>query len=433
MKEATATKKQPVSGERGGAEASIFPDILTILDALPFYVMLIDAAHNIVLANKKVKTDLNLEPEQLIGHYCPQVVHGVDHYPGCPLDESLKTGKAVEKEIYDEKQGRWLRSAIYPTELKTADGLAVYFHLVQDIDQRKKTQMELEKHREHLEELVEQRTAEVLKSNEKLQAEIGRCKGMESTVKEGYRKERKLRQVLEEQIKRRADFTRALIHELKTPLTPVLAASDVLVAKLTWEPWKSLARNINMGAHDLNRRTDELFDVARGETGILSLEKHSVETYQLLRDVVDYVTPEATRLGLAVKLKATPRLARVWADEDRLRQMMLLLIDNALKFTRRGGEVNIGARKRGGFLAIEVQDTGSGIIKEEQKWLFEPYHRPRRDGEHLGGLGLGLTLLKMLAELHGGKVWVRSQSCKGSTFGFSVPLDDGRKDDGNTR
>jgi len=270
--------------------------------------------------------------------------------------------------------------------------------IYQDITERKKTEMELEKHREHLEELVEQRTAELVKSNENL----------------------------EEQMKRRAEFTRALVHELKTPLTPILAASDVLAAKLTEEPWKSLARNINTGALDLNRRTDELFDVARGEIGIISLEKHSTEAYQLLHDVVDYVTPEAVQRGLAVKLKASPSLPLIWADEDRLRQMMLLLLDNALKFTRRGGEVTIGARKRGGFVAIEVKDTGPGIAKEEQKWLFEPYHHLRRNGEHLGGLGLGLTLLKMLAELHGGKVWVRSQPGKGATFGFSIPLDDGR-------
>lgn len=291
---------------------------------------------------------------------------------------------------------------------------------------RKHAEMELEKYREHLEELVVQRTTDLVKSNEKLQTEINRCKVMEDTIQKGYNKEKKLRQELEEQIKRRTEFIHALVHELKTPLTPVLAASDVLTTEETKEPGRTLARTILAGALDLNKRIDELLDAARGEIGILFLKKYSIETHQLLYDVVDNVTPEATQRGLAIRLKVSPSLPRVWADGDRLRQMMLLLLDNALKFTQRGDEVIIGARKRGSFVAIEVQDTGPGIAKEEQRWLFKPYYSHYREGKRTGGLGLGLSLFKMLAELHGGRVWVHSQLGRGATFGFSVPLDDGR-------
>jgi signal transduction histidine kinase len=107
--------------------------------------------------------------------------------------------------------------------------------------------------------------------------------------------------------------------------------------------------------------------------------------------------------------------------------MLLILLDNALKFSRRGGEVAVNARKKGKFVAFEVQDNGPGVDKEEQKWLFEPYNRPHGGG-NLSGLGLGLALLKMLAELQGGKVWVNSEQGKGATFGFSIPLKGDTKD-----
>jgi signal transduction histidine kinase len=118
----------------------------------------------------------------------------------------------------------------------------------------------------------------------------------------------------------------------------------------------------------------------------------------------------------------------VLADEERLRQMMMLLLDNAVKFGKPGDEITIKACKKGEFAAIEVQDTGPGVPEDEQEWLFKPYSRPRHEGKHMSGLGLGLSLFKTLAELHGGEVWVKSQTGKGATFGFTIPLyKDGNK------
>jgi signal transduction histidine kinase len=97
------------------------------------------------------------------------------------------------------------------------------------------------------------------------------------------------------------------------------------------------------------------------------------------------------------------------------------LLSNALKFTPSGGNIRLGAKQRGSAVVVEVRDTGRGMSREEQKGLFEPYHRLDRDPS--GGLGLGLALCKMLVELHGGEMWVRSNVGRGSTFGFSLPLE----------
>jgi signal transduction histidine kinase len=174
----------------------------------------------------------------------------------------------------------------------------------------------------------------------------------------------------------------------------------------------------------LNKRTDELFDVAKGEIGMMVLDHHSLDPLQLLTDLVDYMTPEAAKRGLSLKLEAPRSLRNLWADEDRLRQIVLNLLDNALKFTPRGGKITVRAGEKANDLIVEVQDTGPGIAREEKQWLFEPYRRLEREARHSGGLGLGLALFKMLVELHRGTVWVKSKKGRGSTFGFSIPIDD---------
>ncbi len=246
-------------------------------------------------------------------------------------------------------------------------------------------------------------------------------KRSEEKLQELYEQERKLRQELEAEMMRRVEFTRALAHELKTPLTPVMASSELLAAELREEPLLSLARNINRGAANLNNRIDELLDLARGEIGMLQLKLEPVDLERLLREVADDMSPVASSHGQALVLELPSSLPLARADEGRLRQVVLNLLNNASKFTPDGGKIVLRAREDGADLVVEVQDTGRGITAEEQQRLFEPYHRLESDREHLSGLGLGLALCKTLVELHGGRIWVQSEAGKGSTFGFSVP------------
>jgi PAS domain S-box-containing protein len=246
-------------------------------------------------------------------------------------------------------------------------------------------------------------------------------KRSEEKLQELYEQERKLRQELEAEMIRRVEFTRALAHELKTPLTPVMASSELLAAELREEPLLSLARNINRGAANLNNRIDELLDLARGEIGMLQLKLEPVDLEKLLREVADDMSPVASSHGQALVLELPSSLPLARADEGRLRQVVLNLLSNASKFTPERGKIVLRAREDGADLVVEVQDTGRGITAEEQQRLFEPYHRLESDREHLSGLGLGLALCKTLVELHGGRIWVQSEAGKGSTFGFSVP------------
>ncbi len=252
--------------------------------------------------------------------------------------------------------------------------------------------------------------------------DITERKRMEERLRELYEQERELRQELEEEMERRVEFTRVLVHELKTPLTSVLASSELLAAQLDKEPLLTIARNINQGASNLNNRIDELLDLARGEMGMLQLRSEPVDALQMLRGVVDDMAPVISRHGQFLTIELSPSLPLVWADEGRLRQVILNLLSNATKFTPEGGKITLRARESDSSLVVEVEDTGPGIAEEDQGRLFEAYHRLESDRERLSGLGLGLALCKALVELHGGSIWVKSKLGEGSTFGFTVPL-----------
>jgi len=244
----------------------------------------------------------------------------------------------------------------------------------------------------------------------------------EAKLQEAYEEERRLRQEVEAEVARKILFTRALVHELKTPLTPVLASSELLVSELQEEPYLSLAKNIHHGAANLNRRIDELLDLARVETGMLEVNPKAVDARQLLLAIAEDMKAMVTSNGQSLTVNIPPSMSPVWADEERLRQIVLNLMINASKFTPEGGKIILRAEEKNSSLVVEVEDTGPGISKEEQKQLFQPYHRRLADRENLGGLGLGLALCKYLVQLHGGQIWVQSEIGQGSTFGFSIPL-----------
>ncbi len=241
-------------------------------------------------------------------------------------------------------------------------------------------------------------------------------------LEELYAEEKRLRQELEAEAQRRIEFTRALVHELKTPLTPVLSSSELLLSELHEEPWASIARNIYRGAANLSNRINELLDLAKVEIGILQLSPGRVDARQLLHGIADDMAVVVSNNGQSLVVALPPSLPLVWADKERLRQVVLNLLINASKFTPEGGKITLKAKAKDASLVVEIQDTGPGIPEEEQQRLFQPYHRQITDREHLSGLGLGLALCKYLVELHGGKIWVESRVGKGSTFGFSIPL-----------
>ena len=231
-----------------------------------------------------------------------------------------------------------------------------------------------------------------------------------------------LNEELDREIHRRAEFNRALVHELKTPLTAMLASAELFLDELKDDPRLELAKNIYRAAQNLDRRTDELLDVARGEVGLLTIAPMAGDVRQLLFSMVENIKAAVARKKQRLAVEIAPDLFPVSIDEDRLRQVLYNYLTNAVKYTPEGGQLTLKAFTESSELRVEVTDSGPGISEEGQKRLFEPYYRvPQSGGERLSGLGLGLALSKMIVQLHGGRVWVKSAPGQGATFGFALP------------
>ncbi|MFC1947706.1 PAS domain S-box protein [Chloroflexota bacterium] len=241
-------------------------------------------------------------------------------------------------------------------------------------------------------------------------------------VEKLYIKERELRESLEEEIQKRIEFTRALVHELKTPITPVLAAVELLMEEMNDPRLMRLVESINRSANNLNLRIDELLDLARGETDMLRIELELVDTLSLFNDVGYEMIPLALRNKQVLNFELPESLPSIQADRSRLRQIVMNLLNNAFKFTPEGGRVTLRASSDAENLIVEVEDSGPGINQEDIERIFEPYFRRTTDRERLSGLGLGLALAKNFVELHGGRIWVESKIGKGSTFHFILPI-----------
>jgi len=141
------------------------PGILEILDSIPYYVLLIDQHHRILLANKATRDQLGVEPQDITGEFCPRAIHGLkegESYPGCPLEEAVATQEPVEKDHFDENTGRWMRIAMYPSGAWTVSGERIYLHMLQDITEQKQMEKEIEELRaanRQLSERLNQRQA----------------------------------------------------------------------------------------------------------------------------------------------------------------------------------------------------------------------------------------------------------------------------------
>ncbi len=277
-----------------------------------------------------------------------------------------------------------------------------------DITRQKQAEERLKAYQGCLEEIVSDRTEQLKKA--------------ESRLKELLKIERQLRRDIQDKMVERIEFTRALVHELKTPLTPLMACSEALSSTLTDEPQTSLARNVNIGASRLSKKVDDLIDLARGEVGILHLKCRRIDPQKMLREVLDYVSENASRKNLEINLDAPQEMEKIKADKERLIQVLLNLLDNAIKYTPPPGKIHIKARQENSWLFIEVSDTGIGISEEQRKYLFQPYKRFSSTKGRVGGLGLGLVLSKFIVEAHGGSILVNSSGGSGSTFIIKVPV-----------
>jgi PAS domain S-box-containing protein len=229
---------------------------------------------------------------------------------------------------------------------------------------------------------------------------------------------------LEMEINKRSQFTRAIVHELRNPLSAIISSSSLLEEPgIPTEQMRiALAKNIGRSSIDLEKRVNELFDLARGELGLLAIKPDILEINSLVIEVAAEIEPVVAHKGLILECKPCQEDVWVIGDKDRLRQILYNLLGNSLKFTEQG-KITLSSRLYGdNQVLVQVQDTGAGMEQGDLENLFDPYLRSQKLKTSSSGMGVGLALSKQYIELHKGRIWADSLPGKGTTIGFVVPL-----------
>ncbi len=212
-------------------------------------------------------------------------------------------------------------------------------------------------------------------------------------------------------------------HELRTPLTAIKGSMEGLidgVLPANEETFSGIYRE----ADRLQRLVNDLQELSRVEAGAYVLNPQPVTISSLIETTVSRLRRQFADKGVALKTDISPELPMVMADVDRIDQVLLNLIGNALQYTPSGGKVAISALRQKNEIHISVSDTGIGIPPDHLPHLFTRFYRVDKSRSRaVGGSGIGLTIAKHLVEAHGGRIWAHSQGAgKGSTFTFTLPI-----------
>ncbi|MBF0248154.1 MAG: PAS-domain containing protein [Alphaproteobacteria bacterium] len=240
-----------------------------------------------------------------------------------------------------------------------------------------------------------------------------------------------LRQATEDAVRAnqsKSDFLANMSHELRTPLNAILGFSQMLQSEifgtLGSDKNKEYCDNILAAGHHLHRILGDILDLSRIEAGDVSLAEEDMALADVVEECVVMLTDRAAANALSLYVNLPTGLPRIRADRLKVKQILLNLLTNAIKFTPRGGTVNVGARSSGGGIAFWVSDTGIGIPSTEISRVLEPFcqggdaYTRQQDGT-----GLGLALVKRLTELHGGTVSIESVPNQGATVTIAMPAE----------
>ncbi|HEX4003773.1 MAG TPA: response regulator [Candidatus Acidoferrales bacterium] len=273
-----------------------------------------------------------------------------------------------------------------------------------------RNEQDLRKAHDQLEQRVRERTAELQAAKDELEA------FSQSLLR--------AKEELERAAKFKDQFLSTMSHELRTPLNAVLGFSDLLTEERYGplnERQQRYVKHIHTGGKHLLTLINDILDLSKIEAGRLQLTIESVPLVTSFAEVADTMRPLADKKSHTLVQRALPGLS-VRADATRLKQILMNLVGNAIKFTPEGGKIELAANRVGNFVRVEVRDSGPGIPPEEQQRIFDAFYRLRRSEKAAEGTGLGLAITQRLVQLHGGELGVESEVGAGSCFHFTLPV-----------
>ena len=235
-------------------------------------------------------------------------------------------------------------------------------------------------------------------------------------------------QRLKELDKMKSAFVSNVSHELRTPLTAIKASADNMLDRLIGDlngKQVGYLTRIKSNSDRLARLINDLLDLSTIEAGKIDLRPTNLPLVTLVKEAAESLRPVAAEKLINLTVMSADPGVIAWADRDKVIQVLMNLIGNALKFTPTGGKVTIAVTKNSAaWMQISVTDTGPGIPAEEVNKVFGRFYQIGQAGmQKTQGTGLGLAISKALVEMHGGKIWVESEAGKGSTFSFTLPAE----------
>ena len=267
--------------------------------------------------------------------------------------------------------------------------------------QNAKAYEEIQKFSAELEKRVEERTKELKDTEER---EVAKAK---------------------ELVKLKDEFVFIAAHELKTPVTAIRGFTE-LISEMKAKFPKDVRANLEAiyeASGNLNQLVNDLLQIARSESGTIRIQTMTVDIAPIILSTIKELSEIAKQKGILVRYEKVSTSLKVLSDESKLKEVLVNLIGNAVKYNRDGGSVDVLASKSDSHALVEVKDTGYGIPKEQQEKIFQKFFRAQnKDTEQVTGTGLGLFVTKMLVEKMGGQITFTSTEGKGSTFSFTLPL-----------
>jgi len=221
----------------------------------------------------------------------------------------------------------------------------------------------------------------------------------------------------------RRDFISNVSHELRTPLASLKALAETLQEGALEDPPAARRFIFRMETEidNLTQLVNELLELSRIESGKVPLSFHRIPPCDLLQPSFERMSLQAERADIDLVLDCQPGLPSVFADPDRITQVMINLIHNAIKFTPPDGRITVSAYQDGDHIVFFVKDTGVGIARKDLGRIFERFYKADR-ARTGGGTGLGLSIARHMIESHGGYIWAESEQESGSTFYFTLPV-----------
>jgi PAS domain S-box-containing protein len=343
------------------------------------------------------------KPEEIIGRHFSTFYGEEDLRNGKPAREieiAIRDGSVEDEGWRIRKDGSRFWANVVITAVHDARGeLRGFAKVTRDITDRKLAE-------ETQNALLEQREARLLAEEERRRAEAS------------YR-------IAQEANRAKDEFLMTLSHELRTPMTAILGWSRMLPSMDPGDPlFLEAVTSIAGGAQLQARLIDDILDVSRIVSGKLRLTPETVEVARVIMNAMDAVAPTAAAKQIGITTALAPGLGMIVADATRLHQVIWNLLSNAVKFTSKHGTVEVAARRTASQVQISVTDTGEGIDPQFLPHIFEPFRQAENPQTRVhGGLGLGLSIVRYLAEAHGGTVAAESEGRgKGATFTVSLPV-----------